>query len=341
MSDNKSTVANPSRLVWEIADRLGNDRRAVIAEAVSLGVLPKTASTQFSRWRKERGFETRVRVTKEEMEVRYETLLEIVGEQRPMTVRQVYYQATVRGLVEKTKEGYSKVQLALSKMRTDEILPWDWIIDLTRRVRCPFTYSDPAEAIEDMARWYRKSLWDGSSVYVQVWLEKDALAGVVDSVTDPLDVSLFSARGYSSITFLKEAAQGLQRQERPCYVYHLGDSDPSGVNAAETIERELREYAPGVTIHFERLAVTDQQIEDWNLPSRPTKETDSRSKKWKEDGRGDSVELDAIPPNELRNLVRAAIMRHITDAGLKRLHAIEKKEKEALRQFAATWVDAP
>src|SRR6202044_929432 len=97
------------------------------------------------------------------------------------------------------------------------------------------------------------------------------------------------------------------RGARPAFIYHLGDSDPSGKNAADVIERELREYAPDAEIHFERLAVTDKQMRDWNLPTRPTKTTDTRAAAY---GDRDSVELDAIPPNQLRKLVEDAINRH-------------------------------
>src|SRR5580704_10620732 len=115
------------------------------------------------------------------------------------------------------------------------------------------------------------------------------------------------ARGYASLSFLSEAAEYMEAEERPVYVYHLGDFDPSGIDAGEKIERTLRALAPTAEIHFERIAVTPEQITAWNLPSRPTKQSDSRAK-----GFGAlSVELDAIDPNRLRDLVEKAIERHL------------------------------
>ena len=110
------------------------------------------------------------------------------------------------------------------------------------------------------------------------------------------DVPLMVARGYASLSFLHSAAEYINDLEVPAYIYHLGDFDPSGVNAGEKIEQTLREMAPDADIHFERIAVTPEQIAHWNLPTRPTKATRHRAK-----GFGDiSVELDAIEPGTLR-----------------------------------------
>ena len=112
----------------------------------------------------------------------------------------------------------------------------------------------------------------------------------------------------------------------PAYIYHLGDFDPSGVNAGEKIEETLRELAPDAEINFERIAVTPEQIAEWNLPTRPTKKSDTRSK-----GFGDiSVELDAIDPNDLRDLVQMAIEQHLPPEQFEVLKAAEESERELL-----------
>ena len=119
-------------------------------------------------------------------------------------------------------------------------------------------------------------------------------------VTSEYDVPLMSARGYSRLSFLHSAAEAMAAEDKPCFVYQFGDWDPSGVDAADNIRDRLREMAPEADITFERVAVTPAQIEALDLPTRPTKSTDSRSKKWTG---GDSVELDALPPDYLRGLV--------------------------------------
>jgi hypothetical protein len=276
----------------------------------------------------------RRRGTKAEMAARRTALLDIVEEQRPMTVRQVFYQATVRGLIEKTENGYGMVQTALANMRRDGEIPYGWLADNTRWMRKPDTYSDPADAMAQFARSYRKAFWEERGVYVEVWLEKDALAGVVVDVTAEFDVPLMVSRGYASLSFLHEAAEGMTAQGKPCYIYHFGDFDPSGVNAAEKIEETLCELAPNAHIGFERIAVTLEQVELWSLPTRPTKASDSRAKRWTH---GDSVELDAIPPDSLRSLVRTCIERHLPQEEFVRLKTIEAAERETIRSYAQAW----
>src|SRR5205085_9331547 len=110
-------------------------------------------------------------------------------------------------------------------------------------------------------------------------------------------------------SFLYSAAESMEQEDRDCYVYHFGDHDPSGVNAAEKIEETLNDLAPSANIIFQRVAVTPAQIRRWRLPTRPTKTTDTRAKSW---GGGDeSVELDAIEPARLRDLVRGCIETHL------------------------------
>jgi hypothetical protein len=246
-----------------------------------------------------------------------------------LAVRQVFYQATVGHIVEKTERGYNKVQIALAHMRRAGHVPFGWIVDFTRWQRKPRTFRDVAHALEETSRLYRKDLWASAKSYVEIWLEKDALSGVLMPVTSKYDVPLMVTRGYASLSFLSEAAEYMEAEERPVFIYHLGDFDPSGVNAGEKIEQTLRELAPTAEIHFERIAVTPEQITAWTLPSRPTKQSDSRAK-----GFGDiSVELDAINPNSLRDLVEVAIERHLPPHEYRVLMAAEESERLAINAF--------
>jgi hypothetical protein len=278
----------------------------------------------------------RLRSTKAEVAARRAALFEIVAAGRPMTVRQAFYQATVRGLVEKTEAAYDRVGRDLTAMRRAGELPYEWLTDATRWQRKPQTFDSVAEALEDCAQFYRKDLWRDAGAYVEVWLEKDALAGAVYPVTAEYDVGLMVARGYASLSFLHGAAEEISGLTVPAHIYHLGDFDPSGINAGEKIEETLRELAPGADIYFERLAVTEEQISEWDLPSRPTKQTDSRAKNFGPV----SVELDAVPPDTLRERVRAAIERHLPPAQFAALKVAEAKERAAIAAFVRQG-DAP
>ena len=246
-----------------------------------------------------------------------------------MTVRQVFYQATVRGLVEKAESGYGKIQTDLTIMRRAGELPYDWLADNTRWQRKPRTFDSVEQALRDTAAFYRKNLWTDASSYVEIWLEKDALAGVVYPVTSMYDVPLMVARGYASLSFLHSAAEYVNALDIPAYIYHLGDFDPSGVNAGEKIEETLREMAPDADIIFERIAVTPEQIADWDLPTRPTKSSDTRAKNFGEI----SVELDAIEPNQLRILVQEAIERHLPPEQFAVLKAAEESERDIITRL--------
>jgi hypothetical protein len=270
------------------------------------------------------------RATKPQMAALHEALIRIVKEIAPCTVRQAFYQATVRGVVEKTEAGYDRVQRALVILRRTGRIAFRQITDNTRWQIKPTTYGGLQDALEETARLYRRAVWADVDAYVEVWLEKDALAGVVQPVTAAYDVGLMVARGFSSLSFLHSAAEDINALDRPAYIYHLGDRDPSGVCAAGKIEETLREFAPAAEIHFERLAVLPEQIAAWKLPTRPTKQTDSRARNFK----GDSVELDAIHPDRLRKLVKDVIVRHLPAGQLETLSVAEESEREILRLFA-------
>jgi hypothetical protein len=271
------------------------------------------------------------RSTRAAIEARRDGLWQIASDGHPVTVRQVFYQATVHGLVPKTEQGYARVKTDLALMRRGGDLPYHWLADNTRWQRKPRSFGSIAEALQATAALYRKSLWRDAAAHVEIWLEKDALSGVIYPTTAEFDVPLMVARGYASLSFLYSAAEAISDHAVPAYIYHLGDFDPSGVNAGEKIEQTLREMAPDAEIVFERLAVNPGQIAAWSLPTRPTKQTDSRAKGFAPE----SVELDAIEPNRLRILVQRAIERHLPAEQYAVLQAAEQSERDILHSIVA------
>jgi hypothetical protein len=218
-------------------------------------------------------------------------------------------------------------------MRREQVIPFGWIADSTRWQRKPDTYSSMEAALEFTAQCYRRSIWNDQDVYCEIWLEKDALAGVLYQETEQWDVPLMVTRGYPSLSYLYEAAEAIAAKGKPAYLYYFGDYDPSGVDITRAVEAGIREFAPDAEIYFERVAVTEDQIEAWNLPTRPTKKTDSRSKTFA----GDSVEVDAISPAMLRGLARDCIDRHMDYFALERLREVEEAERETLLRISQAW----
>jgi hypothetical protein len=272
----------------------------------------------------------RTRRTRAELDHLQETMRGLLEHNNPMTVRQVFYRMVSGGHIDKTEAEYKNtVGRLLVKMRRDGVIPFGWIADNTRFMRKPRTYSSLEQALRHTAQTYRRSVWDNQPVYVEVWTEKDALAGVLIEETRPWDVPLMVSRGFSSVSFLYEAAETIEDQGKPAYLYYFGDHDPSGVHIDRNIERQLREMAPGAEIHFERVAVLPWQIVAWNLPTRPTKRTDGRAKNFK----GESVEVDAVDPQVLRSLVATCIERHVDRHAYDVLKAAEESERELLTRF--------
>jgi hypothetical protein len=258
-------------------------------------------------------------------------ILDVLAQDRPITVRQVFYRLTSRGAIDKTEEEYkgTVVRLLVEMRRTGEI-PFGWIADNTRWMRKPSTFNGLESALSRTAETYRRAVWDAQDAYVEIWLEKDALAGVLLDVTAPWDVPLMVTRGFPSLSYLHEAATSIRHMDKPAFLYYFGDHDPSGVDITRVVEKGIREFAPGADITFERVAMTPTQIVELSLPTRPTKGTDSRSKGFE----GESVEVDAIEPASLREMVEACIARHIDHEEHERLLEIEEAERATLREIA-------
>jgi hypothetical protein len=276
----------------------------------------------------------RHRRTRAELDQIDEAIYEIARAEQPLTVRGLFYRVMSRGLVPKAENGYSVVQRQTLKMRRHGDLPYDWITDGSRLRLKPRTWSSAAAALENTARMYRRDLWIDQQAHVEVWCEKDAIRGVVYPVTAEYDVPLMISRGFSSDTFLYETAEDINDEGNPAAIYNLGDHDPSGVAAWDDIQAKLLRFvSPEITLAFQRIAVTREQIAELDLPTRPTKQSDSRAAKFD----GDSVEVDAISSSTLRDLVREAIERNIAQDALRLTRAAERSEREILLRIANGW----
>jgi hypothetical protein len=274
------------------------------------------------------------RRTKKDVQALRDAAYRLLEDGYPMTVRQVFYQLSNRGLVAKTEGAYKATVIRLlGLMRREGQIPFGWIADSTRWMRKPRSYDSMEEALRGTVQCYRQDRWSNQDAYVEVWCEKEAMAGVLYEITEPWDVPLMVTRGYPSLSFLYEAAQSVLAKGKPAWVYYLGDHDPTGLDITRAVEEGLREFAPGADIGFERLAVTHEQIELWDLPTRPTKvKGNAHAKYWRG---GDSVELDAIPVEQLRELLTLAVERHVDRQALAAMLAEEKEQRELGTRFAS------
>jgi hypothetical protein len=290
-----------------------------------------------------RACSTKARRTKSAVALIRDAIIAVIKDDPPMTVRQVFYQLVARGEIEKTEAQYQGTVIRLmTEMRLSGDLPYHWVIDESRRVRVTQTFDGVAAAVEHTARFYRRSALAQSSDYVEIWCEKDALAGSLWDVTSDYDVPLMVSRGMPSLTFLHGSAQAIQRaakHNKATYIYQFGDHDPSGVLIPQAIEHRLTEMCGQLDCpppHVKRVALTEAQIKRYKLPTRPTKRDGNRHAHGFV---GRSVELDALPPRVLRATARKVIERHISPAQTLALREAEDSERELLRMWRPEQID--
>lgn len=244
----------------------------------------------------------------------------------PVTLRQLFYALLPLGLYPKTEQAYKNLCYHTMKMRENDSIPFTWFSDNTRWQRKPDTYRGLEDMLRITARTYRRSLWTDLDCYCEVWVEKDALASFFYEITGGYDVPLMVTRGFPSATFVYEAAESINAIGKETFIYYFGDFDPSGVLISQDLERKLDHY--GAFVEFTRVAVNREQITKWNLPTRPTKRSGSHAKQFESDA---SVELDAVPPEQLRTLIENCIKQHLPVGEIDRLQRIEDEERKTLR----------
>ena len=276
----------------------------------------------------------RRKATKAEMAEREAFYIDYAMKHGPMTVRGVYYQAEVAGVpgITKDEKDYDKVQTHVLKLRRAGKLPYNTIADATRYMRRPRTYDGWEAALQHTAHFYRKSLWADSPVEVEIWVEKSALAGVIQPVTSEYDVPLMPTGGYTSETFAYEAVKEMEGSERTLVIYALYDFDRSGRDATLSLQEKVERFGAqfGVAVEFHVLGLTYDQVKALSLPTREPKRKTEADKKWPYPI---AAELDAIPPDTLRDMVRGAIERHLPRDELEKLKRIERLERETLVNF--------
>jgi hypothetical protein len=263
-------------------------------------------------------------------------MIRLARENQPVTNRQLFYLLVSALVIEKLEREYKNVVLRLSlELRESGLIDWEWIVDETRFYFAPRTYDSLEAALSATAQVYRRSLWTDADVNVQVWCESMSVAGIVKPITREWDVRLYPTRGYSSHDFIRTAGREIAVEGKRTQIYILGDYDPSGRDiirfSSETIRKYAREVDPAVEIEFKTLAVTEEQIHKWNLPAHPAKESDPR---YRVDGICQAVELETIPPTQLRNLLKRNIMKHLNASELKALKRTEDLERQTIQNLA-------
>jgi len=253
---------------------------------------------------------------------------DIVEREQPLTLRGLFYLIVSEGWLPSTdKQHYTRLRKLTVKLREKGVVPFEWFVDHVRATLKLSSWSGLADYVDTVKDAYRKNFWASLSDYVHVFVEKDAMAGVLEPVTRDYDVPLSVIRGNISLSFAYEIAQLWKRFEKPVFAYYSADHDPSGLDLERDLQAKLRRYgAPDFT--WERLGVCPTDFETFNLFPLEPKKTDSRMKRFLAQGYTKCAELDAIPATALRARLERAINEHIPAEEWERLRRIEELERQ-------------
>ncbi len=268
-----------------------------------------------------------------------------------LTLRQLYYQFVARDLLPKkwadpatgstnNIRSYKKLGEIISDGRYAGRIDWAAIKDRTRELGENVHWRNPAELVRVYGKHYRLDTRIDQENYIEVWVEKDALEGVIERSCRKLDVPWLSCRGYVSASTMQESALRLIRQERhgkDTIILHFGDHDPSGIDMTRDMQARLAEF--GSSAKIVRIALNMDQVEAFNPPPNPAKETDSRFKGYIEAHGEESWELDALDPHVITDLIEVAIGELTDESRRSDLRRKEEKHKIELRVVEKRWSD--
>lgn len=252
-----------------------------------------------------------------------------MGRGLDLTLRQLYYRFIAQdwfpdawkdpktGSTNNNKS-YDKLGSIISDARRAGKVDWDAIVDRTRNVRRPPAWGGPEDIVAACASQFSIDFWKNQKCRPEVWIEKDALVGVLEVACRPWHCPFFSCRGYTSDSEIWAAAQRLRghhdKGQTPV-VFHLGDHDPSGIDMSRDIQDRINMFSRlDGDIEVRRIALNMPQIEEFNPPPNPAKTTDARYSKYREKYGDESWELDALDPTYLTELIGGEIAKLVDKA---------------------------
>jgi hypothetical protein len=250
-----------------------------------------------------------------------------------LTLRQLYYQLVSRNIIPNTERDYKNLGSLVSKARLAGLMDWDAIEDRVRQPKYAADFEDLHELAEAAVSSYRLPRWRSQDYYVELWVEKDALAGVLWPLAQEFHVVLMVNRGYTSQSAMYESANRFRehQDDRLCRIFYLGDLDPSGEDMVRDIRDRMEMFGVDLTVH--KVALTMNQVETYNPPPNPAKVTDPRAQAYIDRYGDSSWEVDALPPEVLAEIIRdeigAVVDRDMMDA------VIEQEDRDKARLLEA------
>ena len=276
----------------------------------------------------------RTRRTNAEMEVLFDAVKEILDDYNGdrISIRHLCYRLGSQRIIPKTAEAFGTVSKHLARWRFEGRIAFSAFVDSTRWYYGARTFDDLEEALSNTVETYRKDLWREQRHLVEIWVEKEAVAGIVSPVGNSWGIRTFVCRGFASITSTWEAAEtfkeAIDAGKDPVILY-LGDHDESGHKIDRAIfDKHFDHYGIRDLVDFRRVAILPEQIEEFNLPTRPPK------KAW--DG-GDCVEIDTLSSQQIRTLLEGEIKALISPRKWNQLRTIETAERATAAKILASY----
>ncbi len=263
-----------------------------------------------------------------------------------LTLRQLYYQFVARDLIPNTLREYKRLSNIINDARYAGLIDWLHITDRTRNLRGNPHWEGPEDIISSAVSSFAIDKWETQEYRPEVWIEKDALVGVIEGVCKKVDTSYFSCRGYTSASEMWIAAQqrliGCLKAGQVPIIIHLGDHDPSGIDMTRDIFDRLElflRFEGHNPAEVKRIALNMNQIETYRPPPNFAKLTDTRAKGYIKRFGGSSWELDALEPTVLAALIEDTVTAYRDDRLWQEAVTLEEQHRESLRDAATRWAD--
>ncbi len=257
-----------------------------------------------------------------------------------LTLRQLYYQLVARAIIPNKQSEYNRLGILVSNARLAGLIDWSAIEDRTRNIRQISMWDNPQEIMKIASDQYKENPWDNQKYAPEVWIEKDALVGIIEPICTEMRVPYFSCRGYTSQSEAYKAGKRLGRKfmdDKKPIVLHLGDHDPSGLDMSRDIQDRLSLFSWNSMIEVRRLALNIDQIRQYNPPPNPAKDTDSRFLDYVGRYGHECWELDALEPTVIHNLIEETLSELIDWDLWDKCMKKEKENRKYLRQITNQW----
>ncbi|MCY4491472.1 MAG: hypothetical protein OXC46_08435 [Thaumarchaeota archaeon] len=264
--------------------------------------------------------------------------------EQKITVRQMYYRLVSKKYLTHSKKSYKQVVTRLTDGRMTGLIDWDIIVDTARSSHMHHEFPSMKDFLDAAKKSYRRPRWDGQKNYVEVMVEKDALARILRPITDAYHVRLTINRGYTSTTFVHDLYNRLDdaaiSRDKKFVLLYMGDHDPSGTSMPESIRMSLEELNPALFIRewgkMDVIALTDEQIKEYGLPSIPVNKKDTRAAKYMEKYGDAAWELDALEPEVLADILELNIKKYLNVRKYNKMKKAEEEDKKKMSNLLDT-----